>query len=117
MAKKPKDVKIGAISGTKSSENVKAPDSVTSVEQIAATQSVGLIKAVGLGQKRRSTRIMSAAEREQLFKMINEEADKLFKNSGISEEKRGILADAVKMAVDSGIIDETQVKDKKDAKK
>jgi hypothetical protein len=85
---------------------VQSPEAVGSVVGIQATQGIGAIKGTGIAGKRRSTRIMSAAEREQLFKMINEEADKLFDSSGLSEEKRSVLKEAVKMAVDSGLIDD-----------
>lgn len=106
MTKKPKDGKIGAVSRAGGSENVQSPDAVHSVGEVKATSGVGAVKSAGLSGKRRSTRIMSAAEREQLFKLINEEADKLFEKSGISEEKRSVLKNAVKMAVDSGLLEE-----------
>jgi hypothetical protein len=48
---------------------------------------------------------MSLAEREQLFQMVDQEAKKLF-GDAISSEKRKLVEDAVKMAIDSGLVDE-----------
>lgn len=96
--------KIGSVQSTVETGKVQGADTVTGVEKVGKTAPVGGIGAVGAVSARKATRVMSAAEREQIFEMINEEANKLF--AGMPEEKKKIVADAVKMAVDSGIIDE-----------
>lgn len=116
MGKKSDDGKIGAIKGTGSASNVEGAESVGSVSGIKPASAVGSVKGTGAIGKRRPTRIMSAAERDNLFRMINEEADKLFADSSISEEKKQLLKSAVKMAVDSGIVTE-EGKDEADGPK
>lgn len=96
--------KIGSVQSTGEAGKVQGADTVTSVDKVKATASVGGVGGVGGISKRNPTRVMSAAERDQIFQMINEEAEKLFAN--MPEEKRKVVTEAVKMAVDSGIIDE-----------
>jgi len=107
------DPKIGGIQGTKSTTSVEGADAVGGVAGIKPTTGVGGVSgAAGVG-RRRPTRTMSFEEREQLFRMIDEEADRLFEQSGMPEEKRQVVKHAVRMAVDAGIIDETATKPKK----
>jgi hypothetical protein len=108
MVKKKDDGKIGAVKGTGSTTNVQGADSVGSVSGIKPTSAVGGVKGAGAIGKRRATRIMSPAEREAIFRMISEEADKLFEGSPMSEEKKEVLKSAVKMAVDAGIVTDEQ---------
>lgn len=107
MPKKIGDTKVGGVKSTKGTSEVEGTEAVDSVGVIKSTSGVGGVGRAGaVGSKRRSTRTMTLEEREELFKMINEEADKMFKNSGLSAEKRALVESAVKMAVDSGLIDE-----------
>ncbi len=61
---------------------------------------------------RRPTRPMTAAERDHLFKIIHEEADKLFGANGLPESQRHTLENAVKVTVDASIIEEEEDKKK-----
>ena len=54
------------------------------------------------------TQFLSAADREKLFKMINEEADKMFGPDGLPESNREVVEEAVKMAIDAGIVEEEE---------
>ena len=51
---------------------------------------------------------ISAEQREQLFQMIDEEADKLFGKGGLPEEKKSSIKGAVRMVIDAGIVDEEE---------
>lgn len=115
MGKKSDDGKIGAVKGTGSTTNVQGPDSVGVVGGIKPTSSVGAVKGTGAVGKRRATRIMSPAERENLMRLISEEADKMFEGSAMSPEKKEVLKSAVKMAVDAGIVTDDS-KDSEDPK-
>lgn len=115
MSKKGDDGKIGGIKGPKGTTSVESTDAVGNVGGVKATSSVGAIGRAGSIGQRRGTRTMTLQEREELFKMINEEADKMFKQSGMPPEKQRLVADAVKMAVDSGLIDDED--DEEDGKK
>ena len=107
MTKKPpKDTKVGGIKSTRETHEVDPTREVGGVHGIKPTAGVsGVSRAGAVGSARRPTRTMTLAEREELFRMINEEADKMFGEAGIPEAKRELVETAVKMAVDSGLLD------------
>lgn len=92
-----KDDKIKGISKTKAIDQITKVDEVNKVDKIKGADKIAL---------RRATTIMTSAEREKFFKMIEEEADKLADEGVIPKKQKGIVSKAVKMAIDSGIIDE-----------
>jgi hypothetical protein len=104
MTKKIGDKKVGTVQGTKQSSGVDGPDSIQNVSGIKATSSVGSIKGIGAGGKRKTTLVISPEEREKIFKMIDEEADKMFGSSATPADKREMVKNAVKMAVDTGLV-------------
>ena len=104
--KKDKDSKIGGVKPTTKTTSVEGTESVSGVTGVKPTSAVGAAGGVGSATKRRPTRVMSPAEREELFKIINEEADKLFGPDGLPEHQREVVKSAVKMAVAGGILDE-----------
>ncbi|MBX7145129.1 MAG: hypothetical protein K1X79_11810 [Oligoflexia bacterium] len=106
MTKKPKDMKVGGVKTTDASESVKGTQSVGGVAGVLPTSGVGSVKGVGAVGKRRTTRVMTDAERDDLLRLIDEEAGKLFQGSGLTKEKQEVLKSAVKMAVDSGLIND-----------
>ena len=75
------------------------------VGQVDRTKQVSGVGGVD-GNGRGATRVMSAAEREQLLAMVNEEAEKIFGKSGIPAEQREIIASAVKQTIEAAIIEE-----------
>lgn len=114
MTKKIGDKKIGGVESTREMTKVEGTEGVSGVEGVKKTSGVSGVGGVQGVSKRRPTRVMSFAEREQLFSMIQEEADKMFANANLSEEQRKVVTDAVKMAVDAGIVgDEDDVSSKK----
>jgi hypothetical protein len=58
---------------------------------------------------------MSLEEREQLFKMVQEEADRLFGQTGLSDSRKRHVTEAVRMAIDAGLIPEDGKEGAKDA--
>lgn len=92
-----KDDKIKGISKTKSVDQVSKVKEVSRVSGVKGTEKIAL---------RRATTIMTSAEREKFFKMIEEEADKLANEGVIPKNEKDLVSKAVKMAIDSGIIDE-----------
>jgi len=113
MTKKIGDKKIGGIEGTKVTTAVEGTDVVGGVAGVKATTGVGGIQSAGAIGKRRHTRSMTLAEREQLFQMINEEAEKLFGEGGMSDSQRTVVKNAVRMAVDAGLLDDDGDESKK----
>jgi hypothetical protein len=102
--------KIGGIESSKKTQEVKKAESITHVESIKATSGVGSVQGTGgIIANRKSTRIMSAQEREQLLRLVDDEADKLFKSGAIAGSNKELITKAVKMAVDSSIVLDTDV--------
>ncbi|MCB0334016.1 MAG: hypothetical protein KDD55_10990 [Bdellovibrionales bacterium] len=100
--------KVGGVENTKTTQQV---EETKGIGQVGAIQKTGAISGVGKageGERRRPTRTMTVAEREKLFEMVNEEAKKLFNNSVVPPEQQKVIEDAVKMAIDSGLVDEDQ---------
>lgn len=106
--KKIGDKKIGRVDLTRESGDVDKAGAVGSVTSIKGATGVGGVGKAGGVTKRKGTRVMSMAEREQLFAMINEEADKLFADGSPLAAQKDMLKQAVKMAVDSGLIDDEE---------
>ena len=74
---------------------------VGSISQVSAAS-----QQARVGKVRRPTRPMTAAEREHLFKLIHEEADKMFGANGLPESQRNTLEGAVRMTVDATIVED-----------
>lgn len=93
---------------TKKIDGIKPP--VTGAEGVKRSEGVqgaslgGVEKVQGVDRgkaaSRRTTRLMSAEERAQLFEMIREEADKMFSKSNVPESKREAIEGAVRMTVE-----------------
>lgn len=96
----------------------KGPGSTSPIEKAQPVQSSGVesVQSVGKAQQkegaariRRPTRPMTAAEREHLFQLIQEEADKMFGGpNGLPESKRKVVEGAVRMTVDAAISDDEE---------
>ena len=56
---------------------------------------------------------MSFEERETILRMVQEETQKLIKEGTLPMGKAAVVADAVKMAIDSGLIEKDDGKGKK----
>ena len=98
--------KVGGVSGTDTTRNIDKAAGVSEVQEVKKTESVTGASRAGAVGRRKLTRTMSASERDALFSMIDEEADKLFGSSGMSEETKEVARQAVKMAVDAATLDE-----------
>jgi hypothetical protein len=88
------------IQATKTVESAK----VGSVEQVRGAERKEGVKSTGS-----SIRALTPEQQEQIFQLIDEEADKMFADSGVPAKKKEQVKDAVKMAIEAGIIrDETE---------
>lgn len=104
MTKKISDKKIEGVKSTREAEKVSGAETVGGVTKVKGAEGVAGVGGVAGVSKRRATKVMSAAERMQIFSMINEEAEKLF--GDLPEDKKKVVTDAVKMAISTGIIEE-----------
>jgi peptide subunit release factor 1 (eRF1) len=106
MVKKIGDKKVGIIDPTKEADSISKTTGVSGVDAVKPTSAVGGANTIGGVRARRSTRMMTMAEREELFKMVSEEAEKLFPPGTLPQHKKAVIAGAVKMAIDASITDE-----------
>ena len=102
-----KDGKIGGIGKAKSANQIEKTEQVDTVGGVKKAGKVSAVKGAGATSGAAGGQLLTPADREPLFKMIEEEAEKLFgKDSSIPQEQKDAIAKAVKMAVDAAIIDE-----------
>ena len=106
MTKKIGDKKVSLVQSTTETKGVESTEGVTGIGSIKPTSSVGSIGGAMRVGRRRATRVMSAQEREQLFHMITEEADKLVSEGILPKQQKDIVSRAVKMAVDVGLVED-----------
>lgn len=87
-------------SGIKENQEIKS----TKVDTVGK---VGAIEQQGnVGEVKKQTRPLSAEERKQLLKMVDEEAVKLFGSSKISEAKKQTVTKSLKYTFDAGSLED-----------
>jgi hypothetical protein len=74
------------------------------------TQVTGIEKPATAKAARKATRTMTVDEREEIFRLIREEADRMLDSGEIPQGKRKTVESAVRMAVDAAIVDEDGTK-------
>lgn len=104
MSKNSDDKKIKGVGSTSKAKGVESTEAVGEVGGVKATSAVSGVRRAGAVDGTRLTRNMTLAEREELFRMIDQEADKLFSASGLTPAKRKVVESAVKMAIDAGLL-------------
>lgn len=97
--------KIAEVKSTQRSGEVTGAEAVSSVDKVKPTQAVSGVTGAGAIRKRGATRIYTSAEREELMRIVEEEANSL----ALPPEKKQVVVKAVKMALDSGITDEADL--------
>lgn len=110
MVKKIGDKKVEKLTETKS---VSVTEAVKQIEGVKSVAGVGKVEKVGaVSGKRRPTTVMTMAEREAYLRMVSEEAEKMLSAGILSKKQADVAVEAVKMAVDSAIIEEPNSKPK-----
>lgn len=100
MVKKINNRNRPATSGAKAVDSTKSvkTSKIDSSKQVDKT-----VKNKKASKASTSTRSMTLEDREELFNLVQEEAEKMFKKTNISESKRKTVETAVKMAIDSSL--------------
>jgi hypothetical protein len=111
MVKKIGDKKVGGVDPTKGPDSISKTTGVSGVDAVKPTAGVSGASSVGGVRARKATRMMSMAERDELFKMVSEEAEKLFPPGTLPKQKREVIEGAVKMAIDASIAEEEATPD------
>lgn len=105
--------KIGkkSVKGVNSTDQTKVIDdtaTVSGVNSVKPTSGISPVERASTTKASRLTRTMTLAEREYLFNLINEEAGKMVNSGELSEKRRDIVTGAVKMAIDSALLDDEE---------
>lgn len=109
MSRKNDDGSIGGVKGSDrvtKSTGIESTETVDKIKNVGATAGIGAVKGAGSIDRRKPTRTMTYAERQELFRMIDEEATSMLKNGVLSPQKKALVEQAVKMAVDAALVDE-----------
>ena len=108
---------VGGVEATRGNKQVDPTAGVGSIRSVDPTSGVGGIGAASTpGRRRKPTRLLTTEDREQLLDMIQEESAKLFGSSvGITPERRKVVEEAVRMAVESGLREPTDYDEEKDS--
>jgi hypothetical protein len=112
MTKGSDDKKIGGIRSTKETRSIEGTgviegsESIGGVTSVKGASSVGSVKGSGQVARASSTKILSAKERDKIFSVIREEADKLVGEGILPSSKKDIAKSAVMMAIDSALVED-----------
>jgi len=106
MVKKISGTKGLTAPATPGAAAVQSPKPVEATKVASISQVTAASQQARVGKVRRPTRPMTAAEREHLFRLIHEEADKMFGANGLPESQRNTLEGAVRMTVDATLLED-----------
>lgn len=99
MSDKKKNNKTDKIGASSSKiKNIQNVDKASGVKKVSGVKAAKTEKATG---------VLTAQEREKIFKMVDSEAAKLFGEGKIPAKNKETVIEAVKMAINSGIIDDS----------
>ena len=114
MSRKEKDKNstVSGVTGTTGAKSIEHLSAVSHVEKTEKTSAISAIKGIDSSVKTHSIGEITSANKEKIFQMLHEEADKLFKTTKITEKKRNVIEKAVQMAIDSAVVDEKESKAK-----
>lgn len=104
--KKIGDTKIEQVRSTKETSGIESTEAVSGVSGVKATTGVGGVKRTGGVGKASLTTALTTSQRDKLFSMIHEEAEKVFAATPLSKTKRETIETAVKMAIDASLVDD-----------
>lgn len=104
---KGKKGKVGGIKETQTSKQVEKTEQVGRIGKIKESSAVGKVGKAGRSQGPVPGEVLTPADRDPLYRLIDEETEKILGATGdISDEQREAIANAVKMAVDAAIVNE-----------
>jgi len=90
------------------SNKTKKSSSVESTNEVKSTKVNG-VTGIGKTEKsqfRGATREITPDLKKQLFEILENEADKLLGDEGISDKRKNRVKNALKMAIDAGNVEE-----------
>ena len=98
---------------TEGTGGVKSTGAVETAKVGGVTQVSGVNAKTGVDRARRATRPMTAEERAHLMALVDEEADKLFGEQGITDSRRAVVTNSVKITLSAGLLSDEEDDEKK----
>ena len=89
----------------------KKTSSVESSTEVSSVNKASGVSKTSKTEFRAPTREITPELKKQLFQILEDEADKLLSDEGISDKRKSRVKNALKMAIDAGNLEETK-KDK-----
>jgi len=115
------------MSDEKDKKNVKGISKTQKTTSVSKVDNIEEVKKVGKTTGVKRSRITPQAgdnlqrlrfeDREKLLGMVDEEAKNLFRSSKLPEEQKRLIREAVKMAIDSALVEEDDTKKTKEDEK
>lgn len=113
MSRKKDDKSISGVSGSGATKGVKSTSSVSEVDKVKGATAVRGVSGVQGVKGAGGVSSISFEQREKLFSMVTEEAEKLAAQGFIPKNQRDVVEQAVRMIIDSALVDPGAEKDKK----
>jgi len=105
MSRKKDTDGIKGISASDATKGVKATHSVSEVEKVKGASAVKGVSGVSGVKQASSVGSIRFEQREKLFSMIAEEAEKLAAQGIIPSNQREVVEKAVQMVIDAALLD------------
>ena len=105
MSRKKDTDGIKGISASDATKAVKATHSVSEVEKVKGASAVKGVSSVSGVKQASNVGAIRFEQREKLFSMIAEEAEKLAAQGIIPKNQREVVEKAVQMVIDAALID------------
>lgn len=106
MSRKKDTEGIKGISASDATKAVKATHSVSEVEKVKGASAVKGVSGVAGVKQASGVGTIRFEQREKLFSMITEEAQKLAAQGIIPKNQREVVEKAVQMVIDAALLDE-----------
>jgi hypothetical protein len=113
MSRKKDDKGVSGISGSSATKGVKATSSISEVDKVKGATAIRGVSGVQGVRGTGGVSSISFEQREKLFSMVTEEAEKLAAQGFIPKNQRDVVEQAVRMIIDSALVDPGPEKDKK----
>ena len=90
------------------SKKAKKTSSVESSSEVSSVKKASGVSKTEKSQFRAPTREITPELKEQLFQILEDEADKLLSDEGISNKRKSRVKNALKMAIEAGNVEEAK---------
>jgi len=106
---------VKGIGKTQKTTSVSKVDNIEEVKKVGKT--TGVKRSGKTPQAGDNLQRLRYEDREKLLGMVDEEAKNLFRSSKLPEEQKRLIREAVKMAIDSALVEEDDTKKTKEDEK